>query len=99
MAHRLIFNPAIPEDLASALDYYGDISPLLANRFRENVDRRFDDIAERPESFPIDVPPIRFASVGRFPYLIFFVVKPEFVSLVAIVHGSSEPETWRSRLQ
>ncbi len=97
MARRLVFNSSIPDDLAVALEYYEEISPALANRFRENTDRRLDDIAERPESFPVDIPPIRFAKIDRFPYLIFFVAKTDFVSVIAIVHASSEPRTWRDR--
>ena len=75
MAHKLIFDPAIPDDLINALDYYEAISPTLANRFRSSVDQKLDDIAERPESFPIDIAPIRFVKIGRFPYLIFFAVQ------------------------
>ena len=97
MAHRLIFNASIPNDLAAALDYYEEISPALADRFRVAVDQRLDDIAERPESFPVDIPPIRFAKTHQFPYLVFFVEKSEFVSVIAIVHGSSQPDTWRNR--
>ena len=97
MAHRLIFNRLIPDDLTAALDYYEKISPALANRFRAEVNRRLDDIAERPESFPVDVSRIRFAKLYRFPYLVFFAAKSEFVSVIAIVHGSSEPNEWRNR--
>jgi plasmid stabilization system protein ParE len=81
----------------NAIDYYEEISPTLANRFRENVNRRLDDIGERPESFPMDISPIRFAKINRFPYLVFFVAKSDFVSVIAIVHGSSEPSKWRNR--
>ncbi len=88
MAHWLIFSPAIPDDLAAALDYYEDVSPQLANRFRTNIDQRLDDIAERPESFPTDVSPIRFAKIDRFPFLIFLVPKPNFISIIAIVHDA-----------
>jgi plasmid stabilization system protein ParE len=97
VAHKLIFDPSIPDDLAEAIDYYENISPNLANRFRASVDRRLDDIANHPELFPVDVPPIRFAKIDRFPYLVFFSVYATFVSVIAIVHGSSEPSKWRSR--
>jgi plasmid stabilization system protein ParE len=99
VAHRLIFDPEIPDDLATALDHYERVSPELANRFRQNVNRRLDDVAERPESYAFDVDPIRFAKVDRFPYLVFFVVNPNFVSILAVVHGSSEPDKWRCRHQ
>ena len=97
MAHRLIFNAAAPDALVAAHDYYEEISPALANRFPAAVNQRLDDIAERPESFPVDTPPIRFAKIHRFPYVVFFVVKPEFVSVMAVLHGSSEPSAWRGR--
>jgi plasmid stabilization system protein ParE len=97
VAHRLIFDPAVAEDLSQAVRHYEAITIELANRFRKNVDVRLDDIASRPESFSIDVEPIRFAKVERFPYLIFFVIKSKFVSILAIVHGASDPSKWRQR--
>jgi len=97
VARRLVFDPHIPDDLAGALDYYEPISSKLANRFRRAVNRRLDDVAERPESFPLDVPPIRFAKIARFPYVFFFVEKPESVSILAIIHGASDPAKWRDR--
>ena len=97
VARRLRFHKAIPDDLVNALDYYEGVSPRLANRFRENVNRRLDEIAKHPEMFPVDIPPLRFAKIDRFPYLIFFVEKSDFVSVIAIAHGASDPSKWRSR--
>ena len=95
--HKLRFHSAIPDDLVNALDNYEEVSPKLANRFRECVDRRLDEIAKHPELFPVDVPPIRFAKIDRFPYLIFFAEKSDLVFVIAIVHGASDPSKWRSR--
>ncbi len=97
MVHKLVFSPQIPDDLRLALEHYESISLELANRFRSFVELRFDDIAERPESFPFDVPPIRFARIEKFPYIIFFMVKPQFVSVISVLHGSSAPNRWRDR--
>ncbi len=98
MAYNLVFNPLVPDDLVNALDYYEAISPTLANRFRAHVDRRLSDLAKRPESFPQDIPPIRFAKIDRFPYLIFFAIKNKHVLVLGVIHGSSEPRKWRERL-
>lgn len=98
MARKLIFDPRFPDDLVAALDYYEPIAVELANRFRQQVNLRLDDIVERPESFTFDVAPIRCARLHRFPYLIFFIVKPDFISILAVLHGSSDPATWRDRL-
>jgi len=97
VARKLIFDPSIPADLANAVTYYDSISAKLADRFRANVDRRLHDIAAHPESFPADVPPIRFAKIERFPYLIFFKAYENHVSVIAVLHGSSNPERWRNR--
>ncbi len=67
MAIELVFHPAIPDDLAPALAYYDEISKTLGNRFRDNVKDLLSEISERPESFPMDVEPIRFGRVERFP--------------------------------
>ena len=98
MARSLRFHRSIPDDLVGALDYYDEISPTLADSFREKVDRRLDEITEHPELFPFDLPPIRFAKVERFPYLIFFAANADFVTVIAIVHGASDPSKWRSRI-
>ena len=97
MAHKLRFHSAIPDDLVNALNYYDGISIGLGNRFRENVDRRPDETANNPEMFPLDIPPVRFAKIDRFPYLIFFAVQSEVVRILAIVHGASNPDKWRTR--
>lgn len=98
MANKLRFHSAVPEDLVSALDYYESISPGLADRFRESVDQRLADIERNPESFPFDIPPARFTKIERFPYVIFFVVaKAGWVVVLAIVHGASDPNRWRTR--
>ena len=97
MAYRLIFDPNIPDDLRRAIDYYEPLSPVLADRFRDQINLRLDDISEHPESFAIDVSPIRFAKIEKFPYIVFFVVSTDFITILAIVHGSSDPSKWRNR--
>ena len=66
MAPRLIFAPQVPDDLVAAVDYYEQISPALANDFRQHVNDKLDDIAERSESFPVDVGSVRLARID-FP--------------------------------
>lgn len=99
MAYKLIFHREIPDDLTSALDYYEPLSDELANGFRQSVDRTLSQVASHPGIFSLDTSPIRFAKTRRFPYLIFFAVKKEAVLILAILHGSSDPSKWRSRLE
>ncbi|MFM2094385.1 MAG: hypothetical protein RIS70_1509 [Planctomycetota bacterium] len=97
VARRLIFAPQVPDDLVAVVDYYEQISPVLADGFRQHVNDKLDDIANRPESFPLDIEPVRFARVDRFPFLIFFVADQDSVSIIAVLHGASDPARWRKR--
>ena len=97
VAIELVFHPAIPDDLATAFAYYDGISKTLGNRFRDNVKELLSNISERPESFPMDVEPIRFGRVERFPYLVLFVLRASHVSVIAVLHGASDPRKWRER--
>ena len=97
MARKLAFHPSIPDDLASAVEYYEQISTDLANRFRDQVNRRLDEIGDHPESFPLDHAPVRFVKIERFPYIVFFTVNVFTVSILAIVHGRSDPTKWHDR--
>jgi len=63
VAIELVFHPAIPDDLACAFAYYDEISNTLANRFGDNVKALLTDISERPQSYPMDIEPIRFGRV------------------------------------
>ena len=97
MAHKVVFHSSIPDDLVSALDYYDGISSAVAQRFRAAVSRAISAVRDRPEMFPLDVAPIRFAKVERFPYLVFYTIKGDTVLILAIVHGSRSTDSWRNR--
>lgn len=97
MADRLRFHPLLPSDLQEAIHWYDEISIDLGNRFRESVDARFDDVAEHPESFAIAFADVRFARIKRFPYLLLFRVHRDFVHVLGVFHGASEPKEWRER--
>ncbi|MEQ8838116.1 MAG: hypothetical protein RID07_15020, partial [Lacipirellulaceae bacterium] len=62
-------------------------------------DRTLNHLSSSPEIYPLDVVPIRFAKVQRFPYLIFFAARKDIVLVLAVLHGSTDPSKWRSRLE
>jgi plasmid stabilization system protein ParE len=55
-------------------------------------------VVERsPLIYPIVERDIRKASVGRFPYLVYFVVLSKSISVIAVLHGRRDPKTWSER--
>jgi len=99
MANRLRYHPLVADDISAAIDWYEGRSLGLGERFRSAVDARFDDIVAVPEMFPraFDDSDFRFARVPKFPYLVFFRVRAEIVSVLGVFHSASDPAKWRRR--
>lgn len=67
--------------------------------FPRCADAKITEIQRFPEQFQIiykDM--VRRALVSRFPYSIFFVDKPNVLSIFAILRQNRNPELWRARV-
>jgi plasmid stabilization system protein ParE len=36
--------------------------------------------------------------VKRFPYVVYYRVHPDRIEVIAVLHGSRHPRTWRGRI-
>jgi len=54
-------------------------------------------LCTRPESNPEIYRGIRRAVVSRFPYLIFYIVRPKRVAVLAVLHHARNPAIWPRR--
>ena len=99
MASRLRCHLRVPADLIEAIAWFERRSTGLGDRFRAAVDARFDDIERDPELFPraFDDLDFRFVRVRRFPYVVLFQVRGEFVFVLGVFHSASDPTKWRER--
>jgi plasmid stabilization system protein ParE len=97
MTRRFIVRPRAERDIQSAHDWYESQEPGLGERFLEAVQKRLEAIRDFPESCPIIYRDVRRAVVSRFPYLVFYVVQPTRVTVLAVLHHSRSPATWPRR--
>ena len=99
MAETLRYHPSVTDDIAAAIDWYDARSIGLGERFRSAADARFDNIQGAPLIFPraFDDLDYRFARIPKFPYLILFRIRGEFVHVLGVFHSASDPAKWRSR--
>lgn len=97
MSRRLLVRPEAETDLSAAFVWYESRRSKLGDEFLAEVEDCFARIAELPESFPQLHGRYRRALMRRFPYKIFYVIEPEFISVVAVLHGARHPTRWRSR--
>ena len=97
MTRRFIIRPRAERDIQSAYDWYESQEPGLGEEFLEAVRKRLEAIRDFPESCPIIYRDVRRAVVSRFPYLVFYVVQPTRVTVLAVFHHSRSPATWPCR--
>lgn len=94
MTRRFILRPRAERDIQSAFDWYEAQQPTLGDEFKVSLRERLETIREFPEAAPMLYRDIRRAVVSRFPYLIFYVVRPTRVAVLAVLHQSRDPKVW-----
>lgn len=65
--------------------------------FVGEVQSVFDAIVDQPDRYPIVASDVREAMVRRFPFCVYYRVKPKRVVILAVFHTSRDPAIWQSR--
>lgn len=89
---------AAVQDLALAARWYSDEAPSTLASFEEEVDAAFGRISEGPDLYQIVEPTIRRAPLRKFPFSIFYRALPQWIEVIAVLHQSRDPRTWRRRV-
>jgi plasmid stabilization system protein ParE len=84
-------------DIAEAVEFLRDRSPQLPTRFRQSLERSYSSIVEHPAMFPVVHRQFRRALLRHFPYAIFYVIEPEAIVIMGVVHQARHPSTWQRR--
>jgi plasmid stabilization system protein ParE len=97
MTPRLFVRRSAQADVASASAWYEAHRTGLGGAFVDEVGRTYGAIEDNPEQFPVMLDDIRMALVHRFPYVIYFVILPRHISVIAVIHGHRKPQAWQQR--
>jgi toxin ParE1/3/4 len=73
-------------------------SPKAAARFVLALDEAIDKIREAPERWPSYVSGTRRYRLRRFPYLIVYRLRSEWIEIIACQHARRRPGYWKGRL-
>jgi len=92
-----IVTPKAEAESQEAAQWYEERSQGLGVAFLEVVEQALADISENPFRFPVVHKDIRRALLGRFPYGVFFRVKPGRIRVIAIMRQSRNPRRWQTR--
>jgi len=92
----LIIRQAEVETRAAAQRYESE-SAGLGVAFLEVVGKTLGFIEENPLQFPVVYRDVRRALLRRFPYGIFFRIRPTQIRITAIMHLARDPSRWQRR--
>jgi hypothetical protein len=88
------FHPRFVTDLSAAADYYDDISSMVGDRLRTEVQSKFELISENSDAFAKLYKDVRGLRLKSFPYVILYRSHTDHVEFVGLVHGSTKRDHW-----
>ena len=94
MTLALRLRPRAEADLDEAFAWYERQLPGLGEAFLRSVDACLSRIARHPDAFALVHGPVRRASLRRFPYGVFYVVRDQWIDVLAVYHGRRRPRVF-----
>lgn len=96
---EIIFLPPAKAELTDTTYYYNRQGEGLGYEFAVEVKRTLERIVQYPDAWFKLSKRTRRCRTNRFPYGVIYQVRRETLLIVAVMHLSREPETWKSRLK
>ncbi len=100
MTHRLIIRLEAEVDITDAAIWYQNQRSGLGEQFIAEVHAAMERAVANPRQFPRlrRKPEVRRVLVKRFPYRIFFVLRPDALVVFRVLHGARGDREWKKRL-
>ena len=86
-------------EIAGAVNWYELQQKGLGRRFLAQFRATAARLRQNPFLYQILESEIRRVVLHRFPYGIFYAIEDHAVVVLACLHTSRDPETWRSRIR
>ena len=91
------FRPDAETDVADAAAWYETQRAGLGAEFLDEILNICSSIAENPQLYPLVHRKTQRAVIHKFPFVIYYRVENGLVSIIAVMHGSRDPNKWKSR--
>lgn len=98
--------PVVPReqanrDVEAAIDHYlAEASAKVAQGFVEELEKAYAHLARHPASgspryaHQLGLPDLRFWSLGRYPYLVFYVEHSAHIDVWRVLHAQRDIPAW-----
>jgi plasmid stabilization system protein ParE len=90
----LTLRPRAEADLDDAFRWYEARLPGLGEAFLRSADACFARIQRHPAAFIEAHPRVRRASLRRFPYGVFYVIREDRIDVLAVYHARRRPRVF-----
>src|SRR5437762_10625605 len=95
---RLVIRPLAESDIRDAVSWYDDRGSHLGDGFIDDLRTVLHRIRIMPFQFPVIDRDIRRALFRKFPYSIYFLLRPDDEAVVlAVLHQHRNPSRWKKR--
>jgi len=96
---EISFLPPAKDEFTEAIIYYNDQSEGLGYEFAAEVKRTLERIVQYPDAWFKLSNRTHRCRTNRFPYGVIYQIREESLLIVAVMHLSREPKTWKLRLK
>jgi plasmid stabilization system protein ParE len=93
-----LLHPEADAEFLEELRHYAALGPELGNRFYEEISGLMRHACAHPHRYRMFDPPVRRLLAADFPYAVLYVVKADYVWVVAVAPLKRDPEYWKHRL-
>ncbi len=98
MTLHVRIRPEAQSDLSEAYSWYSGQAAGLADDFLFEVDRVLSCVSEYPEEYALIHKQVRRGLTRRFPYGVFYLVEPDVIVVLAVMHLARNPKRWKGRI-
>ena len=85
------------EDIVETFRWYELRGTGLGHEFLRALRVALTAIDRAPEQFPFAIDDIRRVGLRRFPYYVYYVVRPATASVIPVLHTRRDPQGWQAR--
>ena len=94
---RVIQHPQAAAEIGEAARYYEQRVPRLGAQFLDEIDAAVRAIAAATTCWPVLEREVRRYLVNRFPFALYYRIRPDHIQILACKHHSRHPDYWRQR--
>lgn len=101
MNRHLIVRPEAETDITGAAVWYDSRDPGLGLDLISEIHSAIARAIKSPESFTRvrGNPTVRRVFTRRFPYRVFFIVRPDAIVVFVVIHAARRDRVWKLRAE